>query len=85
MCGYDPSSDTVVIKKSCVATTTSGAVIVYSFKNDTFTKSSANSGDGYFIDNKDTTNFIQKSDGTLYLGKDGPQGVTPGEDGGDPQ
>ena len=85
MCGYDPSSDTIVMKKSSEASTTSGIVMTYSFKNNTFSKSSSSALQGYFVDNKVTTNFSNNTDGDLLLGWDGSAGTTEGEAGGNPR
>lgn len=85
MCGYDPSSDTVIIKKTCEATTTSGIVMTYSFKNDTFSLSDSSAGTGLFVDNKATTNFANTTAGELILGVDTPGGIPDGDDGGSPK
>ena len=85
MCGYDPSSDTIVMKKSSSSSTTSGIVMTYSFKNNTFSKSTSSALQGYFVDSKDTTNFSNNSDGDLLLGWDGSAGTTDGQPGGNPK
>ena len=85
MCGYDPSSDTVIVKKTYEATTTSGIIMTYSFKNDTFSLSSSSAGQGVFVDGKATTNFANNTEGELILGVDTPLGTPDGEDGGAPR
>ena len=85
MCGYDPSSDTVIVKKTYEATTNSGIIMTYSFKNDTFSLSSSSGGQGLFVDGKVTTNFANNTEGELILGVDTPLGTGDGEDGGAPR
>ena len=64
--GYDIKSHTAIIKSSCNATAKSGNILQYSFENDAW-----GVGNGKWVHNRKSSNFINLNDGTLLNAYEG--------------
>ena len=85
MVGYDANSDNVIIKKSCEASVTSGHVFIYSFRTNSWSKSTSENSKGYFIDSKITSNFDNRENGDLITIAESSWALPTGDAGGDPR